>query len=239
MPTIAFILPKGGAGKTTLCTVVAEQLAAAGSSVVVIDMDPIQVIYNFVRDREEIGLPSSFDVRPRPSTGNLLDATANTLDECVAAYDFVLIDTEGIGDRINITLSHQCDLIVIPITSDPVEVKQASALIRELKMNKVEAPYCLAFNRVPAAMQTINERKVRDELESAAIPLLDTRLHNRAIFPHMRRENALLADFEEQLKLPEQERLIEVTSDQKQIQAATANARDLTQSIINMLTKED
>ena len=46
MPTIVFVSPKGGAGKTTSALVLAEQLARS-ADVTVIDADPNRPIENW------------------------------------------------------------------------------------------------------------------------------------------------------------------------------------------------
>src|SRR5215469_5741903 len=40
MPTIAFVSPKGGAGKTTSALVLSSQIAARGTDATIIDADP-------------------------------------------------------------------------------------------------------------------------------------------------------------------------------------------------------
>ena len=179
-----------------------------------------------------------FEVVPRPTSGNLMEQTMDRLEASVTRSNFVLIDTEGIGDKLNITMSHQCDLVVIPVTGDAVETKQAASLIKELRLNRVASPYRLIFNRVPSAIMPINERMVREELKAANIPLIPQRLIERAIFKHMRRESAGLSDFAAQLEQPEEQRIIEVTSTRKQIDAALENAKAVAQGIIDALVEE-
>ncbi|WP_410725312.1 ParA family protein, partial [Burkholderia sp. SIMBA_019] len=50
MPVIAFVSPKGGAGKTTSCLALATTVAEKGASVTVIDADPNHPVQTWAKD---------------------------------------------------------------------------------------------------------------------------------------------------------------------------------------------
>ena len=93
---ITFANQKGGVGKTTLCTMFADYLAAKGESVLVVDFDRQQTIYS--KRQEDLGkyegvrLPytvQTFDIK---DTNNVREFLTNLRN---GYKGFVLMDTPG------------------------------------------------------------------------------------------------------------------------------------------------
>lgn len=74
MPTIAFISPKGGVGKTTAALLLASQLAR-GAKVSVVDADPSHPIAAWGKDAQ---LPDNLSVRRQ----NIWHNSRRELTEC-------------------------------------------------------------------------------------------------------------------------------------------------------------
>ncbi|RQE01982.1 ParA family protein [Prevotella intermedia] len=93
---ITFANQKGGVGKTTLCTMFADYLAAKGESVLVVDFDRQQTIYSKrnedVEKYEGVRLPYSvhpFDIKDANNVREFLTNLRN------GYKGFVLMDTPG------------------------------------------------------------------------------------------------------------------------------------------------
>src|SRR3546814_6379417 len=77
MPIISIANPKGGAGKTTLAFILADQLSSNGASVAVVDADPNAIIAKWHERRTAEGRASPFAVIAKPSEGAMI----NTVDQ--------------------------------------------------------------------------------------------------------------------------------------------------------------
>ena len=91
MPVIAFVSPKGGAGKSTsaviLATELAEELAGQGS-VAIIDADPNRPVSQWA-DRP--GKPDNLVVISGISEKTIIDEIENTAEQVT----FTIVDLEG------------------------------------------------------------------------------------------------------------------------------------------------
>lgn len=92
MPTIAFISPKGGVGKTTAALLLASQLAR-GARVSVIDADPNHPIASWAKGT---ALPDNLSIVADVDEDNILDR----IEEAAASTPFVIVDLEGTAAKI-------------------------------------------------------------------------------------------------------------------------------------------
>src|SRR5215469_8425114 len=122
MPTIAFVSPKGGSGKTTSALLLATVLAKA-YDVTVIDADPNHPIRTWA---------SGGNVPPRLSI--ISDASEETILECIAEAasktPFVIVDLEGTASKIVVYAITQADFAIIPTQGSPLDANEASRAIR-------------------------------------------------------------------------------------------------------------
>jgi chromosome partitioning protein len=70
MPTIVFLTPKGGAGKSTSAVLLGSELANRGGAVTIIDADPNKPVSHWAK---RAALPKSISV-----VGNVSDVKGNT-----------------------------------------------------------------------------------------------------------------------------------------------------------------
>ena len=90
MTIISFANSKGGAGKSTLCLLIASELAAAGTKVLIIDADEQQSCSQWAERCRKAGtLPDAIIIKPASTPEDL----KSLLQE--SEVDIVLIDVQG------------------------------------------------------------------------------------------------------------------------------------------------
>src|SRR5437899_2681721 len=90
MPTISFIQPKGGAGKSTSALLLASELAK-GARVIVIDADPNAPIAKWSSKGKGT---NNLDVVQASKEDSIIDL----IEEAEKKATFVVVDTEGVAD---------------------------------------------------------------------------------------------------------------------------------------------
>ena len=93
MPTIVFVSPKGGAGKTTSALTLALQLAKRGVRVTVIDADPN---YPLAKWSEGGCCPETLQI----ISGVTEDNISGKIRDAAAVDPFVIVDLEGTASKI-------------------------------------------------------------------------------------------------------------------------------------------
>jgi chromosome partitioning protein len=122
MPTIAFIQPKGGAGKSTLALLLAAELAK-GAQVMVIDADPNAPIAKWASRGKGAGHLDIIQAGKEESIDDLIE-------EAERKAAFVIVDTEGVADlRAAHTLSAS-DFVIVPSQSSALDQDNAARAIK-------------------------------------------------------------------------------------------------------------
>jgi chromosome partitioning protein len=187
MPTIVFVSPKGGAGKTTSALVLATRIAARGTPVSIIDADPNHPIKTWA---EGGGAPENMTVISDVSDKTIGDRIA----EAAAVTPFVVVDLEGTANTIVAYAIAESDFVIVPTQGSQLDAEQASrafGLIRahERAIQKHKAdyklPYAVLFTRTAAAIQSRDTRHIRKSFETGGIPFLEVELNERAAFKAM------------------------------------------------------
>ncbi|MBU0726684.1 MAG: ParA family protein [Alphaproteobacteria bacterium] len=222
MPVICVANPKGGAGKTTTLLILACTLASEeGVKVTLIDADPNQPISVWSEGPSKLPLQVISNVSEDNITKVIKSADENS--------DFVLVDLEGTASYLTARAIMQADLVIIPLSATALDAKQASRAVELVKnamedqRMAIEIPFVLSFNRTSPAIMTRIEREIREDVETAGLPVLQTSIVHRQAY------NAI---FSEGLSLKElaPERV-------NGIEAAISNAEDFTREVIEFLTK--
>ena len=89
MRVVAFISPKGGAGKTTAALTLALGLLDRGQRVAMIDSDPNKPLIQWIKLP---GCPENLSVHPAPTLQDINDALR---DARRRNPDWIILDTEG------------------------------------------------------------------------------------------------------------------------------------------------
>ena len=181
MPTIVFVSPKGGAGKTTAALVLSTQLARA-ASVTVIDADPNHPIKTWAATAE---VPDTFKVISNVDEENIIDR----IEEAAALTPFVVVDLEGTAAKIVLLAISQADLVIVPTQGSQLDAEQASRALRVIKqqekMSRRPVPFAVLLTRTNVAIRTRTTAHIEVTLADANIPVLQTQLHEREAYRAM------------------------------------------------------
>jgi chromosome partitioning protein len=179
MPVIAFSSPKGGCGKTTGAVILATVLAERGTSVAVIDADPNR---NVVDWAQLPGRPAGLTVTGDVSEETIVDA----IEAAAGRAAFVIIDLEGAANLLVSYAIALADFVVIPMQGSQLDAKQAARQMKliasQARISGRQIPFAVLLTRVSAAIQPKTQRHIEDRFRELAVPVLETRLHDREAF---------------------------------------------------------
>lgn len=186
MATVAFISPKGGAGKTTAALLLALGLNERGHKVAIIDSDPNKPLVHWA---EMSGRPNGVSVHPAPS---LQDVPAALREARRKEPDWIILDTEGSIRGALAFTALRLDMVITPLAGSQLEADQALVASELVRQHGVRAGRPLLhralLTRVPAAIRPRNLKTVIVQLREQGMELLPTALIEkeafRALFAH-------------------------------------------------------
>jgi len=178
MPTIAFVSPKGGAGKTTSAFLLSTALAKL-YDVTIIDADPNHPIQTWAsggNTPERLTIVSDVDE----------DTIIERIEDAATKTPFVVVDLEGTASKIVVYAISQADLVIIPTQGSQLDANEASRAIRVVmqsqKMTKTATPYAVLLTRTSPSIRTRGLAHIQNGLIDAGIPVLHTELNERDAF---------------------------------------------------------
>ena len=180
MRAVAFVSPKGGAGKTTAALLLALGLAEQGRRVTLIDSDPNKPLVHWAGLP---GRPAEISVHPAPTLQDIRDALREAMRR---NPDWVILDTEGSIRGAMAFTTVRLDLIVTPLAGSHLEALQAikaSEMVGEfgIRSNRGLLHRCL-LTRIPAAIRPRTLKAVVEQLREKNIELLPTALIEKEAF---------------------------------------------------------
>lgn len=221
MPTIAFVSPKGGVGKTTSAFLLSMALAKL-YDVTVIDADPnhpIQTWTNGGNTPPRLQIVSDADE----------DTIIERIEDAATKTPFVVVDLEGTASKTVVYAVSQADLVIIPTQGSQLDANEASRAIRVVlqseKMTGKPKPYAVLLTRTSPLIRTRGLTHIQNGLIGAGIPVLKTELNERdaykAIFSFQETLDGLSA------------------ADVPNLDKAKANVEEFTREILAKLAAEE
>jgi chromosome partitioning protein len=181
MPTIVFVSPKGGVGKTTAALLLASELAR-GAPVTVVDADPNHPIAAWGKGAR---LPANLSILADVDEDTIIDK----IEEAAARTPFVVVDLEGTAAKIVLLAVSQADLVIIPMQGSQLDAEQASRAIRVLKQHEKmtgrAVPYGVLLTRTSPIIRTRTMGHIQGGLVDAGVPVFNAQLNEREAFRAM------------------------------------------------------
>lgn len=178
MPTIVFVSPKGGAGKTTAALLLATQLAER-YDVTVIDADPNRPLKAWAAGGHA---PTRLTVESNVDEDNIIER----IEAAAERTPIVIVDLEGTAAKIVVLAVSQADLAIIPVQGSQLDAEQASRAIKVVKqrekMTGRALPYAVLLTRTNPVIRTRTMAHIQKGLIEAGIPVMETELHDREAF---------------------------------------------------------
>ena len=178
MPTIVFVSPKGGVGKTTSALLLATQLTEL-YDVTVIDADPNRPIRTWAAGGNA---PARLSIVSDVDEENIMER----IEEAAGKTPIVIVDLEGTAAKIVLLAVSQADFVIIPTQGSQLDAEQASRAIKVVKQHEKMArktmPFAVLLTRTNAQIRTRNTTHIQKGLIAAGIPVLETELNEREAF---------------------------------------------------------
>ena len=178
MPTIVFVSPKGGVGKTTAALLLATELART-AKVSVIGADPNRPIREWAKGSQA---PASLEIVADVDEETILER----VEEAQGRSPFVIVDLEGTAAKIVLLAVSQADLVIIPTQGSQLDAEQSGRAIRVVKqqekMSGRKTPYGVLLTRTSPAIRTRTMSHIEKSLAGAGIPVFATELNEREAF---------------------------------------------------------
>ncbi|WP_263351332.1 ParA family protein [Acidicapsa acidisoli] len=178
MPTIAFVCPKGGVGKTTSALLCATALATL-YDVTIIDADPNYPIQDWAAGGN---VPRRLSVVTEVDEDTIIDA----IEDAASKTPFVLIDLEGTAAKIVVYAISLADFVVIPLSGSDLDAKAASRAVRVVlqseKLSGKRKPYAVLFTQTKQTARSRILTNIQNNLIDHGIPMFETELNDRDAF---------------------------------------------------------
>jgi chromosome partitioning protein len=180
MPTIAFVSPKGGVGKTTSAFLLATALTTF-QDVTIIDADPNHPIESWARGgNTPPGLTIISDVDE--------DTIIEKIEDAASKTPYVIVDLEGTASTTVVYAISQADFVVIPTQGSQLDANEASRAIRVVRQSqkvskkKTATPFAVLLTRTNSSVRTRTQTHIQKGLIEAGIPVFETELNERDAF---------------------------------------------------------
>lgn len=187
MAVISVLNPKGGSGKTTLTTNLAQALHLRGNKVLIVDSDP----QGSARDWH-----AASEANPLPLVS--LDRANNikTLSSMISSYDHIVLDGAAKLEDIIAAAIKASDFILIPVQPSPYDIWAASDLVDFIKARQevTDGSPRAAFVITRHIEGTRLGDDVRKALDEYELPVFRTTITQRQAYPQTASEGRTVLD---------------------------------------------
>lgn len=183
MPTIVFVSPKGGAGKTTSALILGTQLAKK-TKVTIIDADPNHPISTWASGGNK---PENLTIISDVNE----ESIADKIDEAATTSPFVIVDLEGTASKIVVMAVTRADFVIVPTQGSELDAEQAGKALNVIKqheksMRRANSEYKLPFKvlltRTNAAIRARTLAHIQKSMIDAGIPVFEAEMNEREAF---------------------------------------------------------
>ena len=221
LPNVAFVSPKGGAGKTTAALLLALGLEARGARVALIDSDPNKPLVHWASLPDR---PGRITVHPAPTLEDIRDAVREAQR---LRPDWVILDTEGSVRGAMAFTALRLDLVLTPLAASQLEALQAikaAEMVAQFgkRAGRALTHRCL-LTRMPAALRPRSLKSVVEQLRENGIELLPTALIEKEAFRALFAVGGGLDQ-------------LEVEGGPSGVAAARVNAESYVEAVVELLT---
>jgi len=187
MAIISVLNPKGGCGKTTVSTNLARALHERDLSVLLVDSDPQGSARDWHAANEEN--PIELIALDRPNN-------VKTLTSMATNYDYVIIDGAAKLEDMIAACIKVSDFVLIPVQPSPYDIWAASDLVDFIKARQE------VTDGIPLAGFVISRMvegtrlggDVREALDEYALPVCETAITQRQVYPQTASEGLTVYD---------------------------------------------
>lgn len=178
MPTIAFVTPKGGAGKTTSAFLLATTLARF-QDVTVIDADPNHPIKDWA---------AGGNAPPRMTVVSQVDEDTimERIEDAASKTPFVIVDLEGTAAMIVAYAISVSDFVIVPTQGSQLDANETTKALRLImkteKLRKSRIPHAVLLTRTSPSIRTRTQAHIQNGMIAAGIPVFHTELNERDAF---------------------------------------------------------
>lgn len=187
MAVISVLNPKGGSGKTTLTTNLAQALHLRGNKVLIVDSDP----QGSARDWH-----AASEANPLPLVS--LDRANNikTISSMTGSYDHIVLDGAAKLEDIIAAAIKASDFILIPVQPSPYDIWAASDLVDFIKARQevTDGSPKAAFVITRHIEGTRLGDDVRKALDEYELPVFRTAITQRQVYPQTASEGRTVLD---------------------------------------------
>lgn len=127
--TYAVVSNKGGAGKTTMATLLAGEYALSGSRVLMVDADGRQNLAGWWRlCHAKKNVPANIEV----TTAATQRAIDDVLRTWQSSFDLIIIDAPGVDSVLQATIIRSSNVVISPIQPGIKEIEAAGQTVAEV-----------------------------------------------------------------------------------------------------------
>jgi chromosome partitioning protein len=179
MPTIVFLTPKGGAGKSTSAVLLASELANRNAVVTIIDADPNKPLSHWAK---RSALPKGISVVGDVSEETIIDQ----IEGAARSSAFVVVDLEGTASVMASYATSRADLVLIPTQGSHLDAAESAKAIKLVRSQEKAfgrtIPFAILFTKTSVAIRTKTFQAIEDEFAANHIPMLKSHLHEREAY---------------------------------------------------------
>lgn len=186
LKVIAILNQKGGSGKTTLSVHLARAIQLSGDSVLLVDSDPQGSARDWSEENEGELLPV---------VGLDRETIGAELKRIGTGFDWVVIDGAPQVAKLMASAVKVADVVVIPVQPSALDVWAVSDLLEaiEARQELTDKPRA-AFVINRAIKGTKLSGEVVKALDESSVPVLETQITQRVIFPTVMGEGSTVLD---------------------------------------------